>query len=147
MIQRSEIRRAAYLARARSGLLSKDCKVLIIGDRPGPRASADPDFHDIPFYGDKFSGGYLNRALNDAGIDESKLMWMNAYSQSGVPSSPGILADRCWEHVIVLGNNAENWIKMQGYSNYTRFVHPQSHRRFNSKEVYPLITFLKTILN
>lgn len=140
---RSEIRRSRYLAYANSGIVPTDAHVLIIGDRPGPRAAVDPDFHGTPFYGDKFSGGYVNRLLDAANIAETSLMWINAYSQAGVPSDGRILFCKAWDQVIVLGNNANTWISKRGEVGYTKVEHPQAHRRFNqTKYAYPLIQLL-----
>lgn len=140
---RSEIRRSRYLAYSNSGVVPGDARVLIIGDRPGPRASNDPEFHGTPFYGDKFSGGYVNRLLDIANIDEMALMWVNAYSQSGVPFDGRILFCKHWDQVIVLGNNANTWATKRGAVDYSKVEHPQAHRRFNqTKYPYPLIELL-----
>lgn len=141
---RSEIRRSRYLAYSNSGITPDDARVLIVGDRPGPRASNDPLCHGTPFYGDKFSGGYVNRLLDAAHIDENSLMWVNAYSQAGVPTDGRILFCKPWDEVIVLGNNADVWASKRGVTRYTKIEHPQAHRRFNqSKYQYPLIQLLQ----
>lgn len=134
---RSEIR--AY--RIKNSDSINTAKVLIIGDRPGPKATCD-----VPFYGDKFSGGFLNKLLDASGICEDVLFWMNAYTKDGRPSDSKILNMRTWIAVIALGNNAENWLIKSKCLAYVKFEHPQAHRRFKSKQIYPLIPFLQHIV-
>lgn len=116
-------------------------RILIVGDRPGPKAPQTDNFHHTPFYGKVYSGGWLNEELVKAEIAEDCLMWINSASWDGKPTSTAILAND-WELIIALGNNAKKWLDKAG-AQHIKVDHPQFHKRFKSKEPYPLISILK----
>lgn len=116
--------------------------VLIIGDRPGPAAPKEPDYHHTPFYSVKHCSGWLNELLWQWRIDETKLLWLNAYDKDGKPTPKELLRknkpsnDDSFPKIIALGGNAEKWLKMNGYGRYIKTDHPQYHKRFKNKEQY-----------
>lgn len=139
-------RRHAYeLWTRQKGLIgTKD--ILIVGDRPGPKAPQRNGYHHTPFYSKLYSGGWLNAELVLAGIPEDRLMWINAYTWDNQPESGEILTAGRWSHVIALGNNAAQWLTKNGCTGFTKVLHPQAQKRFHSKEPYPLIEHLLNLL-
>lgn len=117
-------------------------RLLIVGDRPGPKAPQVSDFHHTPFYAKVYSGGWLNAELVKAGISEEPLMWINSASFDGVPTDPLILKAHEWDDCLALGKNAVAWLSKNGAA-YTAFEHPQYHKRFKSTEPYPFIEYLR----
>lgn len=117
-------------------------EVVIIGDRPGPSAPQDPDYHHTPFYSTKHCSGWLNALLWEWGIDENRLLWLNAYDKDGVPTDDKLLENNApnsqFPSIIVLGGNAEKWVKKNGWTSYMKVDHPQYHKRFKNKERYDL---------
>lgn len=117
-------------------------EVLIIGDRPGPSAPKEPDYHHTPFYSVKHCSGWLNELLWEWGTNENQLLWLNAYDKDGVPTSEELLKknkpsdDDEFPKIIALGGNAEQWLKKNGYAHYLKVDHPQYHKRFKNKEQY-----------
>lgn len=125
-------------------------RVTIVGDRPGPSAPTDPNYHHTPFYSTKHCSGWLNSLLFLEGIDENTLSWVNAYDRNGNATDISIvddLANTCEPSIIALGANAEKWLVKNGYANYLRVDHPQYHKRFKSKQYYPFIRGILDMLN
>jgi hypothetical protein len=121
--------------------------ILIVADRPGPKAPQQDNFHHTPFYSKLHSGGWLNELMVQADITEDRLMWHNSATWDNKPENPAIL-QREWNHIIALGNNAEKWLKKNGVSNIWKFDHPQYWKRWKANEgLYPFISHLKAILN
>lgn len=140
------IRKNAYLAALRGERWN--VKVVLVGDRPGNGAKLLPaNHHHTPFYSTKNSSLWLNRQLFEAGVDEDKLVWMNAADLHGVPFpielAQGWLGNPL---VVALGGNAEKWLR-GGNIDHTKVHHPQAWKRFHSKKEYPLIPLLMKALN
>lgn len=143
-------RRREYEAWHCHRFLNENKDILLIADQPGPGAPKTDDYHHTPFYAKTYSGGWLNSLLVEAGIHETRLFWENSADRHGVPRDPLILKFVKWEHVFVLGNNAEKWLtknisELRGISSYEKFLHPQAHKRWNSKQPYGLIDRLKEL--
>jgi hypothetical protein len=118
-----------------------DAKFLIVGDRPGPSAPKLKDYHHTPFYSLKHCSGWLNYLLEENGISEESLVWMNAYDVNGIKfDSNKIKGLKC--EIIALGSNAEKWLISNEIRSYSKSYHPQYWKRFKSKERYPLIDLL-----
>jgi hypothetical protein len=124
-------------------LAGKD--VLIVADRPGPKAPQTDDFHQTPFYAKIHSGGFLNAQFILNGITEDRLAWVNSATWDGNPTEPDILTAVSWTHILALGGNADKWLRKNGVTKFQRFDHPQFHKRFKSTEPYPLIEFLTSL--
>ena len=137
-------RKMAFTSWVNSKSIQPEKTVLIVGDRPGPKAPQTDDYHHTPFYSKKWSGGWLNKQLVLAGIDETHLMWINSATWDGVPTNPDILTAKKWNIVIALGNNAAKWLSSNGVG-YSKIDHPQAHRRFKTKEEYPLLRLIQRL--
>ena len=138
-------RKAAYIYWTRIGKVPEGKDILIVGDRPGPKAHQGDDHHHTPFYSKLYSGGWLNAQLTLAGISERRLMWVNSATWDGKPTDPAILTAVEWKHIVALGNNASKWLTKNECQHW-KADHPQAHKRFKSSEPYPLIDFLKQVL-
>lgn len=128
--------------------------VVIIGDRPGPAAPKEPDYHHTPFYSVKHCSGWLNELLFEWDIDESKLLWLNAYDKDGKPTADSILVKNeppqgvdGFPTIIALGGNAERWLKKNGWTIFIKTTHPQYHKRFRNKERYDLPLLIRDCLS
>jgi hypothetical protein len=141
--KRLVLRKKIYLSLLATQSISPD--IIIVGDRPGPAAPTEPNYHHTPFYSTKYCSGWLNAGLELHEIPENRLAWVNAYSCSGEPLDYN-LVDRLYPRwIFALGNNALKWIA--GRSNQVmKFDHPQYHKRFKNKEEYPLFDYLKEYL-
>jgi thymidylate kinase len=117
--------------------------VLIVGDRPGPFNPKHGD-RGVPFVQFQSLGCsvWLAEQLEEAGIPESDLYWINAYSRDGRPVSPFFLEALQPPLVIALGQNAGEWTDREANIEATVVEHPQHWKRFhyNSEKQYPLIT-------
>lgn len=142
--KRCVLRRAAHTIWERRAILPATVRILIVADRPGPKAPQTDHDHHTPFYSKIHSGGFLNAELVIAGIPESKLMFVNSASWNGIPTDPAILSARSWEQVISLGGNARKWLLKNGVEPTVHCDHPQYHKRFKFAEPYPLIEHLKS---
>ena len=137
-------RRKAYERWLTTGFISKTKTILLVGDRPGPKAPQQDDYHHTPFYSKKYSGGWLNAQLVLNGITEEKLLWVNSATWDGKPTEPGTLLNHDWKSIIALGKNAQKWCFEIGFNHPATFDHPQYHKRFKSNERYLLLDWLDT---
>jgi len=147
ILHRLRVRKDTYL-KLLAGKRLKAPKVLLIGDRPGPGAPTQANYHHTPFYSILNCSGWLNLQLEQAGIDEHDLVWINAYDRHGVPISAQVL-----DHLppsiemIALGGNAMKWLsKTANVELFWQYHHPQYWKRFKHGHPYPLIADLKSIL-
>lgn len=141
--QRLETRREIYQKLLRREQV--EVKVLIIGDRPGPAAPQDPEYHHTPFYSIKHCSGWLNALLEVNNIPEENLLWINAFDTKGQLFDMSYIETVEFDYIVALGGNAEKWcIKNKMY--YTKVTHPQYHKRFENKKPYPLIDVLLHLL-
>jgi hypothetical protein len=143
-------RRAAYETWVHHRELAEAKDILIIADRPGPKAPQQDDYHHTPFYAKIHSGGWLNAYLVDEGIEETRLMWVNSATWDNCPESTDILSVKDWPYVFCLGLNAQKWFaknRSDFDSKVWELVHPQFHKRFVGSHGYPLVDRLKDILN
>ena len=133
-------RRAAFEMWTRRKKMPPGKDILIVADRPGPKAPQTDDYHHTPFYSKLHSGGFINAALVEAGITEDRLFWTNMATWDNRPGDTEVLFVQPWQHVIALGGNAAKFLTKNNVS-FTRFDHPQYHKRFVGGE-YPLIPHL-----
>ncbi len=143
-------RRAAYESWVTHRQLAEAKDILIIADRPGPKAPQQDNYHHTPFYSKLHSGGWLNAYLVDEGIEETRLMWVNSATWDNKPESTDILTAKDWSWVFCLGLNAQKWFTKHGVTDPSKvydLVHPQFHKRFVGSHNYPLVERLKDILN
>lgn len=135
-------RRKAYEAWTYRRQIDEQRDILLIADRPGPGAPKTDQYHHTPFYAKTYSGGWLNEQFVLAGLKEDRLLWENSADRHGTWRHPEILHVKPWKRVIALGNNAALWLTRNGVTDFVKVMHPQAHRRFFSKEEYPLIRYL-----
>ena len=141
-------RRKAYEAWTRRKHIDEHKDILIVADRPGPKAPQTDDFHHTPFYSKIHSGGFLNAEMVRAGCSEHPLMWTNSATWDGKLGDTEILAAKSWAVIITLGKNAERFIEKNyvwAFPQLYCFDHPQYHKRFKSTEPYPLIEMLQIL--
>lgn len=138
-------RRTSFEAWTRHCQIAEAKDILIIADRPGPKAPQTDDYHHTPFYSKLHSGGWLNASFVLAEIEETRLMWVNSATWDNKPEGDSILK-REWKHIIALGGNAEKYLKKNGVTNFWKFDHPQYAKRWKSSEPYLFVSTLKTIL-
>lgn len=118
--------------------------VLLVGEK----VSSDSQ-HEVPFTGHGNSGEWLTDLLRQRGISESRLSWINIKAIDDEDNTRNILnhVDNYRpRHIIALGDKAANALDVLGIS-YTKFQHPQYHKRFKSSELYPLIPHLERIIS
>jgi hypothetical protein len=115
--------------------------ILIVGDKPAPDAPDDDMFHFTPFGAMRHSSLWLNRQLHEADIPEEWLTFVNAADRHGTPTSRKILEHK-WRNIIALGGNARRWI-LPAQVPHAMVNHPQSWKRFHTREEYPLICLLR----
>lgn len=110
---------------------------LLIGERPTEEAG-----HDYPFVHATGCSPWLAEQLDQAGVSERSLYWVNARDSRGRELDPGFLDVLKPGKIITLGEEAHRWA---GNHNISGAVvsHPQWHKRFRNKEPYPLMTFLR----
>jgi hypothetical protein len=149
ILKNLEIRRARFVHFVIEGKEASEefpaPEVVIVGDRPGPSAPKEPDYHHTPFYSVKHCSGWLNELLWEWKIDERRMLWLNAFDKDGVPTPDELLVKieppqgpSSFPTIIALGGNAERWMKKNGWTIFIKAFHPQYHKRFRNKERYDL---------
>lgn len=115
---------------------------LLVGDRPGPGWSARrPNW---PFISSLRNGCsyWLAEKLEDAGIPESELCWVNAYQRDGTPTNAAPLRDAPFKRVVALGRNAGNWCEenclAESIGDFAQVHHPQYWKRLKDGKTYIL---------
>ena len=116
-------------------------QVLLVGEDFAKHTTEDP-LYQWPF-GSLSGGGcsrWLARQLQEGGISESQLCWINQDQ----------LSERyldwlsTFRYVVALGTVANNRLKQLKMSHdHHHYHHPQAWKRFKATEPYPLIDFLK----
>lgn len=121
--------------------------ILLVGDRPNGEQHAAIK-QRIPFF--SLHGGgcslWLAQQLEDAGIPEERLYWINAHSWDGKPTSPDFIEQLNPRHVIALGRNAQSWCAFDAGVNNVLVDHPQHWKRFHHGQPYPFIEALRSVL-
>lgn len=114
--------------------------ILIIGEQASDPATA-PD--QQPFCDNKGCSGWLNKKLEEAGIPEEKLFWVNALNNDDSAVDLKKLVNQLKpSHVISLGGVAHRACIHQKIAS-SQFYHPQYWKRFQSKLPYDLIDYLQ----
>ena len=117
-----------------------ETKFILVGDRPGPSAPTDEDYHHTPFYSLKHCSGWLNHQLELYAISEENLLWINSANSKGCETDPKII-ENIDAKIIVLGGNATKWLQRYNFQ-YYEVNHPQYWKRFKSAYKYPLLDVL-----
>lgn len=99
--------------------------------------------YHAPFCSTKGCSGWLNGLLEDAGIPEAQLFWLNALDNDGTPMDLKKFCDELQpREVIALGKVADKLLHKHGIP-HKEVAHPQSWKRFKHHQPYPLIDMLK----
>jgi thymidylate kinase len=120
-----------------------NARVMLVGERFANHKNDDP-FYQWPFA--SFDQGgcsqWLTQQLEDAGIGEELIYWVNADK-----IKESMLYHRLPDdlHVVALGGAADVLLDELAITHHT-VDHPQAHKRFHAKEPYPLISLLKEVL-
>lgn len=112
---------------------------LLVGDQVNPGTTA---VADLPFVSWDPQGctAWLSEQLEAWGVSEASLCWVNARDPHGYEASSRFLSELQPRQIISMGEAARAWVANSGFNDITSYhvVHPQYHRRFLSKEGYPL---------
>lgn len=122
--------------------------ILIVGDRPNSGQHAMVK-QRVPFFSLHHGGCslWLAQQLDDGGIPEEYLYWINGYTWDGVPTSRSFISELRPRAVVALGANAGRWCKDAGIVSAGVVDHPQHWKRFHCAERYPLIHLLRSLLS
>jgi thymidylate kinase len=138
---KDEVARAAMRLHKTVGTVGNlDAKVILVGDKPSDHTDQDV-MMQWPFcsFSTKGSSRWLTSLLDDHGIRESDLLWVNA--SSGLYQIKDLYA----RTVIALGQTASQ--SLQGPQIPHLVVkHPQAHKRFHSSEPYELMDLITASL-
>jgi hypothetical protein len=145
--------RARVLERFRLGLKTQapvgagsysNGSILLVGEQVShPEANK----YHAPFCSIKGCSGWLNALLEDAGIPEKKMFWVNALDNDGTEVNLRQICDTIEPcTVFALGNVARDQLRKQGITSFGHVPHPQYWKRFKSKQPYPLIIALQGII-
>lgn len=112
-----------------------DADVVLVGESFAERKDQDP-WYQWPFasFSNQGCSQWLTKQLNSIGISERDLLWVNADQDL----SSVIGAEK---QVIALGTSASQSLLVSGIV-HERIPHPQSWKRFNGKQRYPLLDLL-----
>jgi hypothetical protein len=116
--------------------------ILIIGEQASDPATAA---EQQPFCGLKGCSGWLNLCLEDNGIPEEKLFWINALNNDDSAVDLKKLCEELQPSVVVSLGGVAHRACIHQHITSVQFNHPQYHKRFQSKHEYPLIPFLKRL--
>jgi thymidylate kinase len=114
---------------------------LLVGDRP----NYPERYGDLPFVADTGCSPWLAERLEESGVPEDELYWVNATDAEGNPTNPDFLEDLRPYRVVALGNRARAWLCRRAGVSEARFhtvEHPQFWKRFHHREPYPLLEVL-----
>lgn len=133
------------------GIGNWQADVLIVGDGPSPKAPAGTP--NWPFVSSNEYGCayWLADQLEQGGIPERALYWVNAY---GRPDEAGdraatpdaALLSRPWKHVVTLGRGAAAWADDAGFKGVKAAHHPSFWWKSRAPRPYPLIEILQQCL-
>jgi hypothetical protein len=114
-----------------------DARTVIVGETFADQKDEDP-LYQWPFasFSNQGCSQWLTTQLDLAGINEKELLWVNADQLS-----PSMLNDQR-QQIIALGKTAERTL-FDFSLKFEACEHPQSWKRFNSKDAYPLIDLLR----
>jgi hypothetical protein len=122
--------------------------VLLVGERPNTARAGDLK-HRLPFASVHPGGcsAWLADRLEEAGVGEERLYWVNAYDVTGRRTDPAFIAGLAPRAVVALGRHAHAWCLDAGVDEacLSWVTHPQHHKRFYFNRPYPLVSLLKEL--
>lgn len=135
------------------GAWREERSVLLVGERPGGWGGR---WH-LPFVSPNAGGcsAWLADRLEEAGIPESALYWVNAVDG---PEAHGdelrgeFIAQLRPRAIFALGERAANWLSARvnlksGMPPVIVVDHPQHHKRFHHSKPYPLLKEIQRVLS
>lgn len=116
-----------------------DGKVALIGEKFAERKDQD-GWHQYPFVSFCRQGcsQWLAEQLDNIGYGEDKILWVNSDQDLAFLTTK---LHQC-KKIFALGSEAAHKVQAIGLR-YRRVPHPQSWKRFNAAEAYPLLDYLK----
>lgn len=106
-------------------------------------SAANPIDADVPFVAPDLAkdncSHWLAERLEEAGIRESELYWVNARDGRGRYTDPAFLERLNPSRVLALGNVADLWCGTIARVAHDTVPHPQYWKRFHHGKPYPLI--------
>lgn len=121
--------------------------VLLVADHAGTARQGDLK-HRLPLY--SFTDGgvavWLANKLEEAGIPEEDLYWINAYDCNHMQTSSLFVTELKPRKIICMGVEAYEWAENQLPGAMNEVIptpHPQHQKRFNFSEPYALIDAIK----
>ena len=117
--------------------------ILLVGDRVNVKQPGS--YHLWPFVGLGGSSYWLTERLEEWGISEDNLYWVNVNNND--PNSPGQLVNPTWlkilkpSIIVALGREAQRWCQYHKVK-HVPTTHPAAWKRFHSKQPYPLKSIL-----
>lgn len=119
---------------------------LLVGDQAHPTGlPAEADGLDLPFVSAAGCSPWLAERLEEAGVGEGALYWVNARRPDGSATDPAFLRDLNPRRVVALGTAARAWLHRAGLGegDHATVEHPQHWKRFHHREPYPLVDLLR----
>lgn len=108
------------------GIGNWEADTVLVGDKSSGHYGVDWPFVSVILTG---AAGWLTKYLEQSGVSEQELYWLNAYSCNGEPrDASGV---RKFRHVIALGRRASEWCAANGLE------HSQVHNPTYWKKHYP----------
>ena len=120
--------------------------VLLVGDRPsGSWPLTAPNY---PFLSTLSTGCsvWLAQHLEDAGISEGRLFWVNGYSQQGKRSPSDWISALEPRGIVALGGSARAWLDGSGIKSDYQVYHPQYWKRLYPQKTYVLARYVSRLL-
>lgn len=110
---------------------------LLVGEKMG----GEPLRRDLPFIGRSGCSPWLSELLDEHGVLESSLYWVNAF-YLGVSTNLSFIEDLKPKTVIALGQTARFRL-LESQHPFLFLPHPQFWKRFCYHRPYPLLEFLQ----
>lgn len=117
--------------------------ILIVGERAN---HWDGMRYLSPFSALDRSGcsAWLTDGLAECGVSENRLYWVNAQREDKTAERTEFISELQPVQTFALGKVAKAWCDRCGIK-HVAVDHPQYHKRFKNKELYPLLEHLKSL--
>ncbi len=127
---------------------SRSAKYLFIGDRPNHESI------DVPFHALDGSSGFLNQAIELAGLDEKDIAFSNASGPKGEKHNLSSLIDRLpmLSTILLMGNVALEWYRKELGDRRVTFKtyqipHPSYVKRFKGNNPELMADAIRSVIN
>ncbi len=122
--------------------------ILIVGERYNLTKVSAAGPH-LPFVGTGTNGRWLAQRLDEMGLSENQLCWVNAQQEDGSPTA--YLGLKAFPVVITLGKVAESWVADAGpllsQAAVFKAPHPAYWTCFHGRETWPLTEWREAIFD